>query len=144
MYMKLLIAYLLFLSEVVIYIGYYTFHTLSRIELCLLLNQKVYSIWQQAWECSYTNSITRFFPPLVKEKASFPLDLNFFLTQDLIGHDCLREYLAHLPPANAVRNSKVSYMYCTTIPASMTYGMFSEFHQKHMFFHIPSLNLLGW
>lgn len=37
-------------------------------------------------------STTRFFLSLFKEKASFLLDSNFFLTQALTGHDYLHEY----------------------------------------------------
>lgn len=54
-------------------------HSLSRCELYSLLNEEVYSKWQQVWESSDTDSTIHYFFPLVKDRASFPLYLNFFL-----------------------------------------------------------------
>lgn len=64
-----------------------------RRELRFLLRKQVYSMWQQARESSDTDSIMRFLFILVKDRASFPFELKFFLTQALTGHGCLYDYL---------------------------------------------------
>lgn len=68
---------------------------LSRNELRLLLNEKFYCMWQQPWESSDTVTTARSLIPLTKDRTAYSIDLNFFLTQALTGHGCLREYLYH-------------------------------------------------
>lgn len=68
---------------------------LSWNELRSLLKKQVYFMWQQAWDFSNTGPTTNFFLPLVKEKAFFPLDLNFFLTQAHPRYGFLCKYLFH-------------------------------------------------
>lgn len=59
------------------------FCSLSRSELFFPLNKQVYSKWQQVRKFFDTGSTTRYFFSLVKDRASYSLDLNFFLIQEL-------------------------------------------------------------
>lgn len=68
-------------------------HALSLEELTSLLHERVYSLGQGEWEVAETGSVTRCFIPSVQDRDSYPLKLNFFLSQALIEHVCFQEYI---------------------------------------------------
>lgn len=78
------------------------------------------------WESCDTGFTNLYFFPLVKERASFSIDLNFFLTQALTGHSCLHEYifrfkLSFSPACSCCEEYKILSTFFIIVPTSTTF-----------------------
>lgn len=103
-------------------------------------------------ESTHTVSTIRYLYlfPLIKDRASFYLHLNFFLTHALNVHDCLCEYLSWFKLFSSpacicrARNTKTLSKYFMVVLISMSSDVSSEFLLKTLVHSHTSWSLQGW